>query len=48
MRRAYREVFEVGGGKVDDLLLQLRERHQAEKLVSGDSKDCRAEAGEQM
>lgn len=34
VRRAHWKVFEVGGGEVDDLLLKLRERHQAVCMVS--------------
>jgi hypothetical protein len=39
-------MFEVGGGKVDDLLLQLREGYQTDDKVSEDSSNSRAEAGE--
>jgi hypothetical protein len=39
-------MLEVGGGKVDDLLLQLREGHQTDDMVSKDSSRNRAEAGE--
>lgn len=46
MRRAYREVLEVGGSKVDDLLLQLRKGYQADNMVSEYSNNNKAEAGE--
>lgn len=46
MRRADREMLEVGGGEVDDLLLQLREGYQTDDMVSEDSSGNRAGAGE--
>lgn len=39
-------MLEVGGSKVDDLLLQLREGHQTDDMVSEDSSSNREEAGE--